>query len=175
MKQIEVDAGDVAKRKWTCQPPPPPPPPLPRGWAMMKPAAKAVTKSVTKQEIERFWKQKRMEEEDHLLAGLKAAARIRARRLTEEDYKRFEESLKHNRFKEEHTESNSDNEDDENKERRVGIKDWWTKSKYAYLNQPANETMDKPKRASTYIPNTCFYKPPSCTAAPNQAAYLGVF
>ncbi|KAA8532025.1 hypothetical protein F0562_006833 [Nyssa sinensis] len=43
------------------------------------------------------------------------------------------------------------------KELRVGIKDWWTKSKYAYLNQPAIESMDTPKRqTTTYIPNFYF-------------------
>lgn len=36
----------------------------------------------------------------------------------------------------------------------------WTKSKYAYLNQPALDSMDPPKkRASTYVPNCLSYQP----------------
>lgn len=57
--------------------PPPPPPPLPRFWAK-----KAAPESVTKREIARFWFQKRIEEEEHLLAAIKAAARIRALKLS---------------------------------------------------------------------------------------------
>ncbi|KAK9285390.1 hypothetical protein L1049_024582 [Liquidambar formosana] len=110
-----------------------------------------------------------MEEEDHLLAALKAAARIRARNLTEDDYKRFEEFLKDQDDK---TGTTTDNKKDENnKELRVGKKDWWTKSKYAYLNQPAIDSMDPPKkRTSTYIPDFCSYKP-----TPPQPTSLGVF
>lgn len=68
MKQIEQGSSLL---------PPPPPPPLPRFWAN-----KAVTESVTKREIARFWYRKRIEEEEHLLAAIKAAARIRARKLS---------------------------------------------------------------------------------------------
>ena len=47
----------------------------------------------------------------------------------------------------------------------------WTKSKYAYLNQPAIGSMDTPKRRrSSYIPNVCSYK-----LTPPQPTYLGVF
>lgn len=56
--------------------PPPPPPPLPK-FSKPKPE-----ESVTNREIARFWRQKRIEEEDHLLAAIKAAARLRARNLT---------------------------------------------------------------------------------------------
>lgn len=41
-----------------------------------------VASSVTRQEIAYYWKQRRMVEEDHLQAALKAAARVRARNLT---------------------------------------------------------------------------------------------
>ncbi|KAF8377771.1 hypothetical protein HHK36_031156 [Tetracentron sinense] len=174
MMQMEVDTKGVA----SPPPPPPLPPPLPRSWATAKPATKGITHSVTKQEIAQFWRQKHIEEEDHLLAALKAAARIRARNLTvrsdllfmfsEEDYKHFEESLKDNHSKDE---GHNNKEDDDNKELCVGIKDWWTKSKYAYLNQPAIESMDKPKRTSTYIPNFCFWKAPP----PQPTSSLGVF
>ncbi|CAK7355673.1 unnamed protein product [Dovyalis caffra] len=53
-----------------------------------------VGESVTKQEIAKFWRQKLIEEEDHLLDAIKAAARLRARNLSEDDNKLFEESLK---------------------------------------------------------------------------------
>ncbi|TQD85765.1 hypothetical protein C1H46_028681 [Malus baccata] len=55
---------------------------------------------------------------------------------------------------------------------RVGIKDWWTKSKYAYLNQPAIESSaDPPKRrTSTFVPNCFAYTP-----APLYPTSVGVF
>lgn len=93
-------------------------------------------------------------EEDHLLAAIKAAARLRARNLTEQEYLSFELSLKCDHDEDEV------NKVDVDKEVRVGIKDWWTKSKYAYLNQPALASMDPPKkRTSTYVPNYLSYKP----------------
>lgn len=49
------------------------PPPLERFWVL-----KTATESITKQEIANFWRQKRIDEEEHLLAAIKAAARIRA-------------------------------------------------------------------------------------------------
>ncbi|XP_059623409.1 uncharacterized protein LOC132266535 [Cornus florida] len=150
---VETEGGHAKLNQSTLPPPPPPPPQF---WLSTKPAVKTiVTVSVTNQEIAKFWRQKRMEEEDHLLAAIKAAARIRARKLTEDDYKRFEESLE-----DDDDAYNSSKNDENYKELRVGIKDWWTKSRYAYLNQPAIESMDTPKRrASTYIPNFCGYKP----------------
>ena len=44
-------------------------------------AKRTQVSSVTMAEIQSFWRRKKMEEEDHLLAALKAAARIRARNL----------------------------------------------------------------------------------------------
>jgi len=148
MKQGKEEAVAVTTR--APPPPPPPPPPLPR-----LPRAE---ESVTKREIAKFWRQKRIEEEEHLLAAIKSAARLRARNLTEKDYLSFELSLK----------TDSDEEDDsikkfvaDHKEVRVGIKDWWTKSKYAYLNQPAIDSMDTPNKrtAATYVPNFISYQP----------------
>ncbi|XP_058008118.1 uncharacterized protein LOC110642215 [Hevea brasiliensis] len=115
-------------------------------------ARKTATISVTNQEIAKFWRQKHIEEEDHLFAAEKAAAR-------EEDYKRFEESLKDENGTRDTKEYNinatlsSSTKDENKKEVRVGIKDWWTKSKYAYLNQPAIELMVPAKRSSNYVPN----------------------
>lgn len=81
MKQMEVGTeGGDAKLKGAAPPPPPPPLPLPNFWAKTKSVASAV--SVTNQEIARFWRQKQIDEEDHLLCAIKAAARIRVRKLT---------------------------------------------------------------------------------------------
>ncbi|KAK6946470.1 hypothetical protein RJ641_014014 [Dillenia turbinata] len=176
MKQMEAEGIKVVeKSKEKCSATPPPPPLMPRHWvAVARPTMKKVNYSVTKLEIERFWRQRRMEEEDHLLAAIKAAARIRAENLTKEDYWRFEESLEEDAIKMSQTEININNKVyDSKNEIRVGVKDWWTKSKYAYLNQPAIETTEEPKRASKYIPNNCFYEVSAPDSA--QAAYLGVF
>ncbi|KAK2427058.1 hypothetical protein QL285_025664 [Trifolium repens] len=145
---------------------PPPPPPLPKFRVISKPRAE---ESVTKREIAKFWRQKRIVEEDHLLAAIKAAARLRARNLTEEEYLSFELSLENDRDEYEANKEKVNwvvgtnycgNKVDEDKEVRVGIKDWWTKSKYAYLNQPALASMDPPKkRTSTYVPHIISYKP----------------
>ncbi|KAH7566216.1 hypothetical protein JRO89_XS08G0118000 [Xanthoceras sorbifolium] len=177
--------GAKAKRAAAAPPPPPPLPPLPRFWANKTTATQST--SVTNQEIARFWRQKRIDEEDHLLAAIKAAARIRARNLSE-DYKYFEESLKdddddkniddiavekstvsaaaaNSNTKQEHNHQNN--------ELRLGIKDWWTKSKYAYLNQPAINSVESPKKRSStsnYTPNCISYKPVSL-----YPSSLGVF
>lgn len=168
MKQVMVE--NVAVKLRQAIPAPPPPPPLPRCWER-----KAVGDSVTNREIAKFWKQKRIEEEEHLLAAIKAAARLRARNLTEEDYRRFEESLndEDNDTKEKHIAPIDDGtRNQERNEIRVGIRDWWTKSKYAYLNQPATESIDPPTRraSSSYVPNCFAYKP-----APLYPTSLGVF
>lgn len=81
MKQLEETKIGGAKTKQVVPPPPPPPPPLPRFWVK-----KSFAESVTNQEIAKFWRQKRIEEEDHLLAAIKAAARIRARNLSVRSY-----------------------------------------------------------------------------------------
>lgn len=105
--------------------------------------------SVTKQEIANYWKQRRMVEEDHLSAALKAAARKRAQKFSEHDYQQFEYSLKENdEYEKENNKGNGDNE-----EKRVGIKDWWMKSEYSYLNQPTINLVDnRRRRRSTYTP-----------------------
>ncbi|KAJ8764483.1 hypothetical protein K2173_006223 [Erythroxylum novogranatense] len=157
MKQTKLESNDSSTK--TKRPVPPPPPlPLPRFWVR-----KNVTQSVTNQEIAKFWRQKCIEEEDHLLAAIKAAARIRARKLTEDEYMQFEESLKNDEggIKESNSTAIINKSELNNKDEvRVGIKDWWTKSKYAYLNQPAVGSMEPPKRrASNYIPNCITFKP----------------
>lgn len=170
MEKVRDDCGlGVAKIEQAAPPLPPPPPPLPWFWAR-----KAVPESLTKQEIAKFWRQKRIKEEEHLFAAIKAAARIRARNLSEEDYKYFEESLKdegEEDFEKSTAAANYGYKDQNCNEIRVGIKDWWTKSKYAYLNQPAIESKRPPKRrTSTYVPNCISYKP-----TPLYPTSLGVF
>ncbi|XP_022765768.1 uncharacterized protein LOC111310545 [Durio zibethinus] len=66
----------------------------------------------------------------------------------------FEESLSNedNNAKEKITApTNNGKGDKKNNEIRVGIKDWWTKSKYAYLNQPAVESMGDPSEEHPLI------------------------
>ncbi|KAJ6919229.1 hypothetical protein NC651_013248 [Populus alba x Populus x berolinensis] len=100
----------------------------------------------TKREIAEFWRQKLVDEQDHLLYAIKAAARLRAHNLSEDDYKLFEESLKDD----DDIKENESKEYGKNSKMRLGINDWWTKSKYAYLNEPAiDESLDPPKRQSS--------------------------
>ncbi|XP_057966150.1 uncharacterized protein LOC131156463 [Malania oleifera] len=169
MKQMEVEnvGGGVKAGSPPPPPPPPPLPPLPKFWVAKKP----VVKSVTNQEIAQFWRQRHMDEEDHLLAAIKAAARIRAQNLKEDDYRHFEEFLKDYDISGKNSVTATTNCCSKKDELHVGIKDWWTKSKYAYLNQPTIESMDIPKRRTiTYIPNFCFCRPP-----PPRSASLGIF
>lgn len=78
------------------------------------------------------------------MSAFKSAARIKARTFTAEDYKRFEDSLADDeklRMK---------NTSDTAEETRIGVKDWWTKSNYAYLNQPPLTTMEPAKPKYNY-------------------------
>ncbi|CAL9207782.1 unnamed protein product [Musa hybrid cultivar] len=52
----------------------------------------------------------------------------------EEDHRRFEELLQ--KMMEQEEEQTGGGGGGGNKELPIGIKDWWTRSKYAYLNQP---------------------------------------
>ncbi|GAA0149609.1 DNA metabolism protein [Lithospermum erythrorhizon] len=129
-----------------CMGLPPSPPPLP---SLRKPV---ITDSVTRREIAKYWKLKRMVEEDHFSFAIKAAARLKARTLSENDYKLFEESLSDE--DDDQTQKEWENIDPNTKDLiRLGIKNWWTKSKYAYLNQPDIKFTDGPKRrrSSSYI------------------------
>jgi hypothetical protein len=59
-------------------------PPLPqRNRVMNKPGVKKPIEvtSVTREEIDIFWRRKKMVEEEHLMAAQKAAARLRAKAL----------------------------------------------------------------------------------------------
>ncbi|KAL7127547.1 hypothetical protein ABFS83_14G259800 [Erythranthe nasuta] len=112
-----------------------------------------VEESVTNQEIARYWKQRRMVEDEHFYAAIKASARLRARNLSDYEYRKFQELLEDDEFLK---------EDENNKETRVGVKDWWTKSKYAYLNEPAATKVDyqrrRRRRSYTYLPQNFICK-----------------
>ncbi|PIA35489.1 hypothetical protein AQUCO_03500093v1 [Aquilegia coerulea] len=134
----EANLSNVERRKMSPSAPQPPPA---LTYLTKHGVNRMTTTSVTNVEIAKFWRKKKMDEEDHLLAAIKAAARVRARNFTEEEYKQFEESLaEENKEGKSNKDAKNKNKDENNKEIRIGIKDWWTKSKYAYLNQPAIET-----------------------------------
>ncbi|KAJ8567661.1 hypothetical protein K7X08_019869 [Anisodus acutangulus] len=156
MKQREGKSVADGKKSEKIAPPPPA--------SRFLHSRKLVTPSLTKQEIAKYWKQKRKTEEDHFLDAIKAAARIRARNLSEEDYKHFVNSLEN-----EMVTKNISEIDEHMKENRVGIKDWWTKSKYAYLNQPALKSIER--HGSTYIPQLYCYKAPP----PPVTTTFGIF
>ncbi|KAF9621727.1 hypothetical protein IFM89_027581 [Coptis chinensis] len=123
MKQVQV--GSNAEKKRASPPPPLPLQLFPRYW--MKQGINSISaRSVTNEEIAKFWRKKKMDEEDHLLAAIKAAARIRARNLSEQDYKQFEESLEDENREEKNKGDmkNSKDKDENNKEIRIGMMDW---------------------------------------------------
>ena len=77
---MEKEAGLVApKKKKVSMIPAKMVPPLPS--ATPEARKPAVVRSVTRDEIDKYWMTRRMIEEDHLLAAEKAAARIRAKAL----------------------------------------------------------------------------------------------
>ncbi|THU69370.1 hypothetical protein C4D60_Mb08t13700 [Musa balbisiana] len=133
------------------------PPPRPLS-SPMKPIK---VRSFTREEIDRYWRTRRMVEEDHLLFAEKAVARIRAKALKKDDHQQFEELPKEMLEEDVKKKTSSENE-----ELRIGIKDWWTKSKYAYLNQPAIRSMGdnaaaERANATTYLlQKACCYSPP---------------
>uniref|UniRef100_A0A1D1ZDU6 DNA-directed RNA polymerase subunit beta n=1 Tax=Anthurium amnicola TaxID=1678845 RepID=A0A1D1ZDU6_9ARAE len=166
---VVAEKGGNMERK-PSPPPPPPRPPRRTSWGM-RPRAAAV-KSVTRDEIEKFWRRKRMEEEDHLLAALKAAARIRARTLKEEEYKQFEASLEGVLNGSRDVRKGTGGDEETRKGLVIGH--WWTKSKYAYLNQPAVRSMEAEAATtpvSTFVPNSCFCP----VVSPKPCSALGVF
>ncbi|XP_006652639.1 uncharacterized protein LOC102720977 [Oryza brachyantha] len=121
--------------------------------------------SITRAEIEEFWRRKEMEEKEQRLTAEKEAARIKVKTLMIEDYALFEqmileileEGIKGGRAREEgDTTTNGAAAATKSTEARIGIKDWWRKSTYAYLNEPAMTSMDengRRKHAIKYIPH----------------------
>lgn len=82
--EVEIRYECSKLKNITAPPAPPPLPPKPKfqaaGGTVNKPSSVVV--SLTNQEIAKYWRQKRLDEEDHLLAAIKAAARIHARNLS---------------------------------------------------------------------------------------------
>uniref|UniRef100_A0ACD5V3M4 Uncharacterized protein n=1 Tax=Avena sativa TaxID=4498 RepID=A0ACD5V3M4_AVESA len=101
--------------------------------------------SITRKEIDGFWRRKETEEEERRLAAEKKAARTKAKTLKVEDYMLFEQMIR------EILEEGNEGDKARKMERvirknniwteaRVGIKHWWKRSTYAYLNEPAVTT-----------------------------------
>ncbi|KAF8656438.1 hypothetical protein HU200_060711 [Digitaria exilis] len=112
--------------------------------------------SITRAEIDEFWRRKEVEAEERRLAAEKEAARIKAKTLKMEDYALFEQMIREI-LKEGTIGDGATMGADApggTEARIIGIKHWWTRSAYAYLNTPAL-SMDKnggSKRAITYVP-----------------------
>ncbi|CAO2815658.1 unnamed protein product [Amaranthus hypochondriacus] len=159
-----LQKGELLVKLPNCPPTVPPSAPPRSRWS-----------SYTRREIEKFWKKKRVEEEQHFLAAIKAAARLRASHFSDEDYMIFLESLENIKNNEKDDTNISHMTSCENdQEVRVGVKDWWTKSKYAYLNQPAVGNASRPSRRSNYKPDSIwFYKMGNNSST--QSVYLGVY
>ncbi|GJN02078.1 hypothetical protein PR202_ga19396 [Eleusine coracana subsp. coracana] len=127
--------------------------------------------SITRAEIEEFWRRKEVEEEDQRLAAEKEAARIKAKAFKMEDYVFFEQMIR-----EILEEGNKGDISRTNTEARIGIKHWWRRSTYAYLNEPALTSMDekgRSKLALTYFPQercTRFCSETPCQ--PNAATFV---
>ncbi|XP_047065622.1 uncharacterized protein LOC124673618 [Lolium rigidum] len=116
--------------------------------------------SITRKEIDGFWRRKETEEEERRFAAEKDAARTKAKTLKVEDYMLFEQMIKE--ILEEGNEGDKERKMERGikknrwTEARVGIKHWWKRSTYAYLNEPAVTTsMDengRSKHAIAYTP-----------------------
>lgn len=78
--EIRYECSKLKNVNVTAPPTPPPFPPKPKFQAAGRTTNKP--SPLTNQEIAKYWRQKRMDVEDHLLAAIKAAARIRARNLS---------------------------------------------------------------------------------------------
>ncbi|CAN6268879.1 unnamed protein product [Urochloa humidicola] len=135
--------------------------------------------SITRAEIDEFWRRKEVEAEEHRLSAEKEAARINAKMLKMEDYALFEQMIR-----EILDEGNTGDgatmvpaAANSTEARSIGIKHWWTRSAYAYLNAPAL-SMDKnggSKRVITYAPQercTMFF---SSTPYQSNATAFAIF
>ncbi|KAJ1272277.1 hypothetical protein BS78_06G189800 [Paspalum vaginatum] len=139
--------------------------------------AAAPVYSVTRAEINKFWRRKEVEAEERRLAAEKEAARVKAKALKMEDYALFEqmimEILKEG-SKGDGATTMAAAAAGGTEARIIGIKHWWTRSAYAYLNAPAL-SMDengRSKHAITYVPQercTMFFSSTPCQ--PNGTAF----
>ncbi|KAL5216621.1 hypothetical protein ABZP36_008022 [Zizania latifolia] len=139
--------------------------------------------SITRAEIEGFWRRKEMEQEEQRLTAEKETARIKAKTLTIEDYVLFEQMIreileegsKGDRAWMERDITMNGAAATNSTERRIGIKHWWRKSAYAYLNEPAVTSMDengRRKDAIKYNPQErCMKFLSSIPSQPNTTAF----
>jgi regulator of protease activity HflC (stomatin/prohibitin superfamily) len=127
--------------------------------------------SITRAEIDKFWRRTEVEAEERLLAAEKEAARIMAKALKMEDYVLFEqmmgEILKEGNTGDGATAAMVPAAGGGTEARIIGIKHWWTRSTYAYLNAPALSMDEKggSKHAITYVPQercTMFFSSTPC-------------
>ncbi|EES11260.1 hypothetical protein BDA96_06G194200 [Sorghum bicolor] len=133
--------------------------------------------SITRTEIDEFWRRKEVEAEERRLAAEKEAARIKAKTLKIEDYVLFEqmirEILKEGSKEDGATMAPATTGGTE--ARIIGIKHWWTRSAYAYLNSPTS-SMDgngRSKHVGPYVPQercTMFFSSTPCQANVNARA-----
>ncbi|XP_051193398.1 uncharacterized protein [Lolium perenne] len=154
----------------------------PRGPCVRQQRMAGRVQSITRAEIDHFWRRKKLEEEEHQLADEKEAARIRVRTLKQEEYVLFEQNIKGiiegNSEKTMDGEiTNNCDEDARNIQMRIGIKDWWRKSSCAYLNEPAVTSMDgnsAPKDTATYNPQKIHFR---CCSQAHQinVTAIGIF
>ncbi|KQJ84033.1 uncharacterized protein LOC100821464 [Brachypodium distachyon] len=124
--------------------------------------------SITRAEINGFWRRKETEEEERRLAAEKEAARTKAKALKMEDYMLFEQMIRE--ILKEGNEGDGARRTEtgitknskmvgiaaSGAEARIGIKHWWKRSTYAYLNEPAVTTSTdengRTKHAIIYFP-----------------------
>lgn len=128
--------------------------------------------SITRAEIDEFWSRKEVEAEERRLAAEKEAARIRAKTLKMEDYVLYEQMVREILM-----EGNGGDGSamaaaatGGTEAQIVGIKHWWTRSAYAYLNTPAL-SMDgngRSKHAIPYVPQERCTAIFFCSSTPRQ-------
>uniref|UniRef100_A0ACD5YSM1 Uncharacterized protein n=1 Tax=Avena sativa TaxID=4498 RepID=A0ACD5YSM1_AVESA len=132
----------------------------PRGPCVLPRRMAGQVQSITRAEIDNFWRRKELEEEEHRLTHEKEAARIKVKSLKQEEYMLFEQRIKwtlDDNFEKtmEGEITNNGEEDARNIQIRIGIKDWWRKSSCAYLNKPAVTSTD----GSSASKDTTIYTP----------------
>ncbi|KAH7387891.1 hypothetical protein KP509_16G047200 [Ceratopteris richardii] len=97
--------------------------------------------SFTKGEIDAFWNKQKLSEQAHFEAALRLAEEIQhteVETIKDDDNKSVDVS--------DDSISSSSSVVDEELERSNSFKDWWTKSNWAFLNEPAIQRMESADR-----------------------------
>ncbi|XBH79360.1 hypothetical protein VPH35_105357 [Triticum aestivum] len=135
--------------------------------------------SITRAEIDRFWRRKKLEEEERRLDDEKEAARIKLKTLKAKDYMLFVQRI--DGIIDEKAETSEMMEEGEiarNIEIQIGIKHWWRKSSCAYLNEPAVASVDDNSswKANTgYIPQKIQFRCSQPALYQMNVAAFGIF